>query len=152
MDDRYTRGLALEALSFKLMRLIDLKWVATRLRGTTTGGAEVDVIFESNRLVFSRWQIQCKNTSRVALEDVAKEVGLTHLLKSNVIVIVSTGEIGTEARRYANKVMEDSNLCIVMVDHADIDIVEKNPASIVDVLNREAKYAMKLKAFQVREV
>ena len=51
--DRHIRGLALEALAFKLMRLIDLAYVATRLRGSVTGGAEVDLIFESARLVFS---------------------------------------------------------------------------------------------------
>ncbi len=83
-EDKHIAGLALEALAFKLMRLVDLDYVATRLRGAATGGAEVDLIFESTRLVFSRWQIQCKNTARVSLDDVAKEVGLTHLLKSNV--------------------------------------------------------------------
>jgi len=144
--DRHVRGLALEALAFKLMRLIDLDYVATRLRGTATGGAEVDVIFEGSRLVFSRWQVQCKNTARVSLDDVAKEVGLTHFLKSNVVVIVSTGEIGPEARRYANKVMADSNLCVEMVDSKDISRVVANPVTIVDVFNREAKHAMKLKA------
>jgi hypothetical protein len=88
--NKHTKGLALEALAFKLMRLVDLDYVTTRLRGAATGGAEVDVIFESARLVFSRWQVQCKNTGTVSLDDVAKEVGLTHFLKSNVIVIVST--------------------------------------------------------------
>jgi len=74
-DNRvHIRGLALEALAFKLMRIIDLDYVATRLRGNATGGAEVDLLFESSRLVFSRWQVQCKNTSRVTLDDVAKEV------------------------------------------------------------------------------
>ena len=102
--DKHTKGLALEALAFKLMRLVDLDYLTTRLRGAATGGAEVDVIFESARLVFSRWQVQCKNTGTVSLDDVAKEVGLTHFLKSNVIVIVSTGDVGTETRRYANKV------------------------------------------------
>jgi site-specific DNA-methyltransferase (cytosine-N4-specific) len=145
-SDKHLRGLALEALAFKLMRLIDLSYVATRLRGTATGGAEVDVIFEGSRLVFSRWQVQCKNTTRVSLDDVAKEVGLTHFLKSNVIVIVSTGEIGGEARRFANKVMTDSNLCVVMIDGADLGRIEMDPPVIVDVLNREAKQAMKLKA------
>ncbi len=104
--DRHVRGLGLEALAFKLMRLIDLTYVATRLRGNTTGGAEVDLIFESARLVFSRWQVLCKNTRRVALDDVAKEVGLTHFLKSNVVVIVTAGEIGSEARRYSDRVMK----------------------------------------------
>jgi site-specific DNA-methyltransferase (cytosine-N4-specific) len=143
------RGLALEALAFKLMRLIDLTYVATRLRGVATGGAEVDVIFEGARLVFSRWQVQCKNTGRVTLDDVAKEVGLTHFLKSNVIVIVSTGEIGGEARRYANKVMSDSHLCVVMLDAADLARIEADPALIVDVLHREASQAMKLKALDL---
>lgn len=143
--DRHIRGLALEALAVWLMRLIDLTYVATRLRGSVTGGAEVDLIFESARLVFSRWQIQCKNTAGVALDDVAKEVGLSHLLKSNVIVMVSTGVIGNEARRYGNKIMTESNLCIAMVDGADLDLIEARPAAIVDVLSREARHAMDLK-------
>jgi hypothetical protein len=148
-DNKHTRGLALEALAFKLMRLIDLTYVATRLRGAATGGAEVDVIFESTRLVFSRWQVQCKNTERVSLDDVAKEVGLVALLKSNVIVIVGTGEVGAEARKYANKVMADTNLCIVIVNGQDLAQIQASPASIVNVFHREAKHAMKIKALEV---
>ena len=148
-SDKYIRGLALEALAFKLMRLLDLNYIATRLRGSATGGAEVDLIFEGARLVFSRWQVQCKNTARVSLDDVAKEVGLTHFLKSNVIVVVTTGEIGREARRYANKVMADSNLCIVMVNGDDLKAIEALPAAIVDVFVREARHAMKLKALDL---
>jgi site-specific DNA-methyltransferase (cytosine-N4-specific) len=143
--DRHIAGLALEALGFKLMMLLDMDYMATRLRGTATGGAEVDLIFQSVRLVYSRWQVQCKNTSRVSLDDVAKEVGLTHFLKSNVIVMVSTGEIGSEARRYANKIMADSNLAIVMVEGKDIERINKQPSSIVDVFDREARQAMTLK-------
>ena len=143
--DRHVRGLALEALAFKLMRIIDLTYVATRLRGHATGGAEVDVIFESARLVFSRWQVQCKNTLRVSLDDVAKEVGLTHVLKSNAIVMVSTGAIGREARGYADRIMADTNLCIVMVDGDDLALIESRPAAIVDVFTREACHAMDLK-------
>ena len=147
--DRHVRGLALEALAFKLMRLIDLAYVATRLRGAATGGAEVDLIFESARLVFSRWQIQCKNTAHVSLDDVAKEVGLTHFLKSNAIVMVSTGAIGEEARRYSNKIMADSNLCIIMLDKSDLALIESSPATIVDVFTREARHAMDLKRLEL---
>lgn len=147
--DTHTRGLALEALAFKLMRLLDMDYVATRLRGAATGGAEVDLIFQSARLVFSRWQVQCKNTARVNLEDVAKEVGLTHLLKSNVIVVVSTGKIGASARGYANKVMGDTNLCLVLVNGDDLLAIEKNPAAIVDVFCREAVHATRLKTLEL---
>lgn len=150
--DRHVRGLALEALACKLMRLIDMTYVATRLRGSMTGGAEVDLIFESARLVFSRWQVQCKNTARVSLDDVAKEVGLTHLLHSNVVVMVSTGRIGGEARRYANKIMAESNLCIVMIDGDDLDRIEARPAQVVDVFNRESGHAMALKKLERQEI
>lgn len=143
--DRYRSGLALEALAFKIMRLLDMTYVATRLRAHQTGGAEVDLIFESARLVFFRWQIQCKNTARVSLDDVAKEVGLTHFLKSNVIVIVTTGEIGSEVRRYANKIMADSNLAIVMLNGGDLNTISERPAEIVRAFEREARHAMNLK-------
>lgn len=147
--DRYIAGLALEALAFKLMRIVGMEYVATRLRASATGGAEVDLIFHSARLVYSRWQVQCKNTSRVSLDDVAKEVGLTNFLKSNVVVVATTGEIGAEARRYANKVMSDSNLCIVMVDSADLKQITLSPPAIVDVFNREARHAMALKTLRL---
>jgi site-specific DNA-methyltransferase (cytosine-N4-specific) len=35
-SDKHICGLALEALAFKLMRLLDLNYVATRLRGAAT--------------------------------------------------------------------------------------------------------------------
>lgn len=144
-DDRYVAGLALEALAFKLMRSLAMDYVATRLRASSTGGAEIDLIFQSARLIYSRWQVQCKNTARVSLDDVAKEVGLTHFLKSTVIVIVTTGEIGPEARRYSNRIMTDSNLAIVMVDRADLDAVNANATYLVDIFRREAEHAMALK-------
>ena len=105
----------------------------------------MDLVFESARLVFSRWQVQCKNTARVSLDDVAKEVGLTQFLKSTVIVMISTGDIGAEARRYANRIMADSNLCIVIIDRTDLNAIKGNPVYIVDALNREAHHAMTLK-------
>ena len=147
--DRYRAGLALEALAFKIMRLLDMTYVATRLRANQTGGAEVDLIFESARLVYFRWQVQCKNTARVSLDDVAKEVGLTHFLKSNVIVIVTTGEIGSEARRYANKIMADSNLAIVMLDGGDLSTISERPAAILRAFEREARHAMNLKKLEL---
>ena len=147
--NRYKAGLALEALAFKIMRLIDMTYVATRLRANQTGGAEVDLVFESARLAFSRWQVQCKNTARVALDDVAKEVGLTHFLKSNVIMMLTTGDIGSEARRYANKIMADSNLAIVMLDGGDLTQIGDSPAQIVRAFEREARHAMNLKRLEL---
>ena len=146
---KHIKGLALEALGFKLMMTLDMKYVATRLRGKATGGAEVDLIFDSTKLIYSRWQVQCKNTLTVSLDDVAKEVGLTHFLKSNAIVMVSTGKIGRDARRYANKIMVDSNLAIVMIDKNDIELINRLPFAIIRIFQREAKHAMKLKKLEL---
>ena len=99
--------------------------------------------------MYFRWQVQCKNTARVSLDDVAKEVGLTHFLKSNVIVIVTTGEISSEARRYANKIMADSNLAIVMLDGGDLSAISESPAAILRAFEREARHAMNLKKLEL---
>ena len=143
-NDRRVRGLALEALACKLMRFVDRTYVGTRLRG----GAEASLIFESARSAYSRWQVQCKNTDRVSIDDVAKEVGLTDILHSNVVVIVSTGTIGGEARRYANTIMTKSNLCIIMIDGDDLGRIEARHTAVVEVFNRESRHAMNLKKLE----
>ena len=94
------RGLALEALVFKLMDLLEMRFVAACPRTETTDGIEIGLIFESDQPVFSRWQVQCKKTEMLRVDDVAKEIGLTYLLKSNVIMMISTGNIEDEARLY----------------------------------------------------
>jgi len=147
--DRHIKGLALEALAFYIMRLVDMKYVATRLRGQATGGAEVDLIFEGARLIFSRWQIQCKNTRSVSLDDVAKEVGLTFQLKSNVVMVVSTGKISSDAKKYAQNVMSSTNLNVILLDSNDLQKIADNPTYIADALNREAKRAMEIKRLKL---
>ena len=144
-SDRDLAGLALEALAFKLMRILDMDYAGTRLRGAQTGSAEAGLIFQSNRLVLNRWQIQCKNSARMSIDDVAKEVGLTHMLKGNVIVVVTTGAVDARARRYAKRVMADSDLAIVLIDGRDLRTLVSRPARIVHIFEREARHALELK-------
>jgi site-specific DNA-methyltransferase (cytosine-N4-specific) len=122
-----------------------MDFLATRLRAEQTGGSEVDLLFHSARLVYSRWQVQCKNTAQVTLEQVAKEVGLVQMTYANVIVVVTTGRISETARGYANSVMKQTNLCIAFVDGSDIARISDEPSRIVDVLGREAHATMQLK-------
>jgi hypothetical protein len=142
--DKYQKGLALEALGFKLMRIVGLSYISTRFR-PKPGRFEVDLLFDSERLAYSRWQIQCKNTERVSVDDVAKEVGLTYYLLSNVIVILTRGIIGDDARRYAIDVMRKTNLAIVLIDGADVAETVSDPLRIFDALEREAAFALELK-------
>lgn len=76
---------------------------------------------------------------------VAKEVGLSHMLKSNAIVMMTTGHLTSEAKKYARRIMEDMNLCILMLEKEDIDCIISNPTSIVDIFNRQSEEAKKIK-------
>ncbi len=144
-NDTYIKGLALEAFAIKVMRIIGLDFLKTRYRDIQIGGAEVDVIFDSTRLMYSRWQVQCKNTATVTVDMVAKEVGLSHMLKSNAIVMMTTGHLTAEARKYARRIMEDLNLCILVLEKEDINTIIKNPPIIVDIFNRQSEEIKRVK-------
>lgn len=144
-QDTHVKGLALEAFAINMMQIIDLDFIGTRCKGNETGGAEVDVLFDTTRLNYSRWQVQCKNTAKVSIEHVAKEVGLSHVLKTNVIVILTTGKATSTAREYAATIMKEMNLCIIFIESDDIDDILSSPANIVDVLNRESQKAKQIK-------
>ncbi len=74
---------------------------------------------------------------------------MTHFLKSNAVTIITTGTIGHGARDYANKIMSDMNLCIIMIDGSGLSVIERRPAAIVEILNREAHHAMQLKKLEI---
>lgn len=147
-DDTYLKGLALEAFAIKMMRTIGLDFIQTRLKGSETAGAEVDVLFDSSCLLYTRWQVQCKNTARVSLDQIAKEVGLSHVLKTNAVVIMTTGVISEAARAYATQIMRAMNLCIIMVEGTDIGAIIEEPTKILDVFNRESLNAKHIKVFE----
>ena len=149
-DNSYSKGIALEAFAVKIMHMVGLSLVKTRLRGNQTGGAEVDVIFESTELLYSRWQVQCKNTKTVELDQVAKEVGLSHMLKSNAIVIMTTGKITTTAREYSDTIMRDMNICIIHIDGDDLNSIIKNPLEIRNIFNRESLKAKQIKILDLK--
>ena len=146
--DTHLKGLALEAFAIKIMKMIGLDFVKTRLRGSETAGAEVDVLFDSSSLHYTRWQVQCKNTNRVSLDQIAKEVGLSHVLKTNVIVIMTTGVVSETARTFAAQIMRELNLCIFLVEGSDIDAIIAEPTKILDVFSRESRNAKRIKAFE----
>lgn len=147
-ENTHLKGLALEAFAIKIMRIIGLDFIQTRLKGNETAGAEVDVLFDSSRLLYTRWQVQCKNTNRVSLDQIAKEVGLSHVLRTNAIVIMTTGVVSETAREYANQIMRAMNLCIIMVEGSDIDAIIAEPTKILDIFNRESFNAKHIKVFE----
>lgn len=143
--DSHVKGIALEALAVYLCRILGLSFVGWRVRGLDTAGAEVDVVAEAARFLYSRWQIQCKNTGAVSLHHVAKEVGVSVHLRSNVIVMVTTGRVTPEARHFAAETMAASHLQIVLLEGSDLRTAASDPGKLVDILVRESEHAMKVK-------
>ncbi|MFQ5813151.1 MAG: restriction endonuclease [Anaerolineae bacterium] len=145
-SDTYVKGKALELLAIYFTRLIDLDFKGWRTRSADTGGAEVDVIVEGARLIFSRWQIQAKNTATVRLGDVAKEVGLSlTFIYSNVVMVVTTGDFTRDAYSYANHVMKTCNLNVILLNGSELERISQDPTKIVPILNSKAERATKLK-------
>jgi hypothetical protein len=120
------------------MRLIDLKYVGTRLRGIATGGAEVDLIFEGIRLLFSRWQIQCNNTKAVSLDDVAKEVGLTLWTGASVLLFVTNGVFDEKAIAFARDVCKTRRLEFIFIDGVELREISKRPARFLERINDDS--------------
>lgn len=149
--DTHEKGIALEALAFYFCRRLDLQFVQWRLRGNMTGGAEVDVVVEGTRLLFSRWQIQCKNTERVTTDDLAKEIGVATAIKSNVVMLVSTGKIGAAVQKFAGKVMENTSLHVVLINGTELSELTERPGELLPWLNERATEAMTLKRCQIED-
>jgi hypothetical protein len=120
-SDTHTKGIALELLAIRIA--IDLSLTPTRLRerGVTTGGAEVDLVAEGAHLHFSRWLLQCKNTRKVHVAALAKEVGMAVLLKAHVVVIVTTGTFSPAVETYAKELAATTPLQVVLVDESVLD-------------------------------
>lgn len=142
-------GFALKALAFKLIDLLDIQVTAIRLRTETTGRIDVGLIFESEQPVFSRWQVQCKSTETLTVDDIAREVGLTYLLKSNVIVMICTGTIEDAVRHYTDTVMRKTNLCIVILDRTELHAISTSPMHIKQVFSREAQRTKGLRPLDI---
>ena len=152
LKDKHKKGLALEALAFYLGRLINLEFVKWRLRSKDTGGAELDVIMEGATMMFSRWQMQCKNSKQATLDDIAKELGLAQIIKTNVIMIVTTGTIGKKAQDFAERIMRDTNLQVILINKVHLNKIKQDPTSFVEILKLQSETAMTLKRNQVGSV
>lgn len=139
--DKYQRGIALELLAIWIIRLLGLRFSKWRARSfQETGGGEVDVIAASDKIVYSRWQIQAKNTqSNVDIETIAKEVGMTFLTHADIVMVVTTARFTNAAIDYANQVTDTSRYYVILLDGEDIARIVADRAKIVDILNAKAR-------------
>jgi len=139
--DKHIRGVALELFAIWIIRLLGIHFSKWRLRHfQTTGGGEVDVLAASDKIIYNRWQIQCKNTrSRVGVDIIAKEVGLTFLTKADVIMLVTTSRFASDAINYSNQMNDHSRYYVVLLDGDDVKHIVEDRTRIVDILNLKAR-------------
>lgn len=150
--DTYVKGIALELLSLRIARDIGLFPVCFRERSDKTQGAEVDIIANGVHLHYSRWLIQCKNTTTVHVSDIAKEVGMAVVLKAQVIAIVTTGNIGRTVRQYADGLASSSAFQAVLVDGEILNKYRRDGSdAIIDHLRENAFRVLKQKESQIIE-
>jgi DNA modification methylase len=143
--DPNKRGKALEFLAIRLCQLLALDFMGWRETDEViTGGGEVDAILHSARLTYSRWQVQCK-VGQVALEAVAKEVGMQNVTLANVILIVGTKKATDSALKYRSKIVGSTNLNIIIIDGPILHSIIKDPTRLIEVLRLQAENALTLK-------
>lgn len=147
------KGLALELLALRLTRDIGLFPVCFRERSAKTHGAEVDLVANGVHLHYSRWLLQCKNTTKVDVHDVAKEVGMAVALKAHVIVLVTTGRFTRAVRTFSDTLAGSTAHQVIMID---ADLLEKyretGGQAVIDWLRVNAYRVLTLKEPQVREL
>lgn len=153
-EDTHVKGVALELLALRLASDCGLIPIDLRVRGVSTGGAEVDLVAEGAHLHFSRWLFQCKNqVARVDLGVLAKELGMATLLRAQVVVIVTTTTFAKSVLDFARQAAETTTVQVVLIDG---EMLEKygneGPAALRDELHRRAVAVLALKRRQVGEV
>ena len=151
-EDKHIRGLGLELLALRLVRDIGLFPVCFRERSAKTQEAEVDLIAQGVHLHYSRWLIQCKNTSSVEVSDIAKEVGMAVVLKAHVILMVTTGTFRRTVHTFAMGLAATSALQAILVDGELLQRYKTHGgAAVVESLQKAAHHILALKASQIRD-
>jgi len=146
----YRKGIALELLAVNLASDLGLVPVRLRIRGTTTGGAEVDLVAEAAHLHFHRWLFQCKNTKGVDVGVLAKEIGMATLLQAQVIVIATTGKAYESVKTYAERLSLTTPFQVVIIEGSDLEDYRTGGAlALRSRFKRDAALAMLLKRPQV---
>lgn len=144
--DDNLRATSLEILAIRICQLLDLDFMGWRARDEElVGGGEVDGFMHAARLVYSRWQIQCKASDKITYETLAKEVGVSEITLANVILIVSTGSLTEGAAMFRRKIIAKSPLNIVVIDGDSLNAIVKDPTEITSILKAQAQDAMQHK-------
>jgi hypothetical protein len=147
--DRYAKGEALELLAIRLTHSLGLDFEGWLLRSANSNGIEVEIVASDKRVPFNRWLIQCRNTHQMDMGDIATAVGRSVSLRPGIVLSVTTGHFTQQARHYATRAMQLTNLQILLLDAHDLGTIANDETAIRGILGREAGQAKSAKELQL---
>jgi hypothetical protein len=150
-SDKHIKGKGLELLAIWMIRLCGLRFTQWRKRDFETGDGEVDVMAGSDSFVYSRWQIQCKNTKKVDIDVVAKEIGMTFMTQADVVMIVTTGQFTNSARSYADRLSSISRYYLILIDGNHLNEIKLDRTALIPILDRIAKRTFVKKEYELSD-
>jgi hypothetical protein len=142
-DDKDTKGRGLELFALRL--LLHLGLTEIRWRPRVQAAEEIDGSAVGYVPVHTRWQVQCKNTKSLSVDDAAKEVGLAVRNRSTIIVLVTTGSFSGPAEDFITDVVRHSPYTVLRIDGNDVERLAKDEGALVEILRREAQRAHELR-------
>ena len=148
--ERHRKGIALELLALRIAEDLDLQPVHFRIRGTETGGKELDLVAEGIHLHFTRWLFQCKNTGTATVADLAQEIGNAALLHAHVVVLICNGKPAPSLIEYAAAVTATGHIQAYVIDDSILEQYRRlGPSALVEHFRRQAREASDLKRVQL---
>jgi site-specific DNA-methyltransferase (cytosine-N4-specific) len=148
--DTNKSGKALEYLAVRLCLMLDLEYMGLRETDVdVAAGGEIDAMMESTRLIYSRWQVQCK-VGKITFDAAAKEVGVQKVSLANVILIVSTSAATSSALTYRKMIVSTTNLNIIFIDGTALNRIIKDNSVLIEILRQQAQDSLALKPTGVK--
>jgi hypothetical protein len=148
----HEKGVALETLVIKLGRLLGLDFVGWRVRGRATGGSEVDVVMDDIGTLYNRVQIQSKNIkSQLETKHVAREVGISRMLQTNTILMVTRSGISGDAEQFSNQIMRQENIAIIFLEMDNLLEFDERPDKLLTAMRASSRYVHGIKRLEHRD-
>lgn len=137
--DKDVKGRGLELFALRLLLRLGLSEI--RWRPRPKWAEEIDGSAVGYVPVHMRWQVQCKNTKTLNVDDAAKEVGLAVRNRSTIIVLVTTGDFSRPAEEFITDVVRHSPYTVLCLNRKDVERLAQKEEALSDILQREAERA-----------
>lgn len=138
IDGEKVDGQVLESIGYYIARLLGLENVRIRERSIENGMCEIDILGVDLRFYYSKWQIQCKDTKNITSDRIAREVGIAQINNTSNILFVFTGKLTENAKIYAKKVIEKTNLNIYFLGENELSSIIDDKLQLNKIINAQS--------------